>query len=89
MLLSTSSEARPQAPVHACTSDTYCIAYAETQRYAIVGGGFAGVATAHYLAATASVARPVVVHLYDLAGLVSKAVRCFAMVRILIMQRHI
>ncbi|KAL0055085.1 hypothetical protein WJX82_006839 [Trebouxia sp. C0006] len=40
-----------------------------TKRYAIIGGGFAGAATAHYLAATASVVRPVTIHLYDIAGL--------------------
>ncbi len=46
-------------------------AHAGTKRYAIIGGGFAGAATAHYLAATASVVRPVTIHLYDIAGLVS------------------
>ena len=45
-------------------------ARAGTKRYAIIGGGFAGAATAHYLAATASVVRPVTIHLYDIAGLV-------------------
>ncbi|KAL0035211.1 hypothetical protein WJX79_006153 [Trebouxia sp. C0005] len=40
-----------------------------TKRYAIIGGGFAGAATAHYLAATASVVCPVTIHLYDIAGL--------------------
>lgn len=40
-----------------------------TKRYAIIGGGFAGAATAHYLATTASVVRPVTIHLYDIAGL--------------------
>ena len=47
-------------------------AHAGPKRYAIIGGGFAGAATAHYLAATASVVCPVTIHLYDIAGLVSK-----------------
>ena len=51
-----------------------CTATPGTRRYAIIGGGFAGVATAHSLAATASAVNPVIIHLYDLAGLVSKLV---------------
>lgn len=51
-----------------------CAATPGAKRYAIIGGGFAGVATAHSLAATASAVNPVVIHLYDLAGLVSKLV---------------
>ncbi|KAL3149187.1 hypothetical protein ABBQ32_002016 [Trebouxia sp. C0010 RCD-2024] len=40
-----------------------------SRRVAVVGGGFAGIATAHYLAASASVDQPTVLHLYDIAGL--------------------
>ena len=40
------------------------------RRFAVIGGGFAGVAAAHYLAASALITQPTVVHLYDIAGLV-------------------
>ena len=56
-----------------------CAAIPGTKRYAVIGGGFAGVATAHSLAATASAVNPVVVHLYDLACLVSVlVVHCYS-----------
>lgn len=42
-----------------------------TKRYAIVGGGFAGVAVAHHLSLQATNAHSVSVDLFDVAGLVS------------------
>lgn len=50
---------------------TACCAAGEQRRYAIVGGGFAGVATAWHLLAHAS--SPVSVHLFDGAGIAGGA----------------
>lgn len=57
-------------------SDRQCVTPAGVKRYAIVGGGFAGVATAHFLASAAASDCPVVIHLYDVAGLVSSPGYC-------------
>ena len=44
------------------------------QRYAIIGGGLAGVAAAwHLLAASTALHRPIAVHLYDKAGIAGGA----------------
>ncbi|KAK9814738.1 hypothetical protein WJX72_010698 [[Myrmecia] bisecta] len=53
----------------ACSSQARAVQAASGRRYAVVGGGFAGVAVAWHLLAQATATAPVQVQLFDLAGL--------------------
>lgn len=55
-----------------CYTTTPALPAAASRRYAIIGGGFAGVAVAYHLSLQATPASPVVLDLFDLAGLVRR-----------------
>lgn len=53
-----------------CLPSRRVVPAAASKRYAIIGGGFAGVAVAHHLSLLATATTPVILELFDLAGLV-------------------